>query len=397
MSTYFVGGEPREVSAETLDLMVERGEIAACSQTGDYYVVDDLTLIHGANGRECGAVCARALGAHYFYCEGADIWTHHENTVQTREGRVSMAYYRDADFFTCDACGNDCGPDDYAEDGICTSCYENDRGIIRGYHNERAEETLGFFNADGTNDYRRKALYFGVELEVECSGHLAESAERVRDALGAERVIFQDDGSLSHGYEIITAPMALSVQREMWVQFGNRCSRGLTSHNTSTCGIHVHVSASAVSALQLGRVLVLINDPRNKSFIECVAQRGNGEYARKGKKRLSDARHRGSVETSHYDAVNIQGEHTIEFRLFKGNTRPDRIIKNLEFVAAVLDYCATAGASELLTAPFLAWLARPDNRKSYSTLYAFLCEKGYATPYNKACKDARSQPITEGN
>jgi hypothetical protein len=227
---------------------------------------------------------------------------------------------------------------------------------------------------------------------------LGESAERVRDALGDEHVIFQEDGSLSRGYEIITAPMALRLQKEMWGQFSNRCARGLTSHNTSTCGMHVHVSASAVSALQLGRVLVLINDPRNKSFIECVAQRGNGEYARKAPKTLSSAAGRGDSEaSSHYDAVNIQGSRTIEFRLFKGNTRPDRIIKNLEFVAAVLEYCATAGASELLTKHFLAWIARPDNRKSYPVLYAFLCEKGYATPYSKVCKESRNQPISEGN
>jgi hypothetical protein len=62
--------------------------------------------------------------------------------------------------------------------------------------------------------------------------------------------------------------------------------------------------------------------------------------------------------TERYQAINLQNDRTIEFRIFQSNVAQLGFLKNLEFCHACAKFCADAGNTELHTANFLDWLDR---------------------------------------
>src|SRR5690606_8719763 len=118
----------------------------------------------------------------------------------------------------------------------------------------------------------------------------SENAKRTLQELGSDFVMLKEDGSLDHGFEIVTAPCDPAVHRERWAPFLKEYPkrRDLRSWNTHTCGVHIHVTRDALSALQLGKMLVFVNDPKHKLFIEFIASRDTEEWAKLREKKLSD-------------------------------------------------------------------------------------------------------------
>ena len=59
------------------------------------------------------------------------------------------------------------------------------------------------------------------------------------------------DGSLENGFEIVTAPATLSVHKDRWAKFCEKnYADSLSSWNTATCGMHVHVGQSITNAIR---------------------------------------------------------------------------------------------------------------------------------------------------
>ena len=184
----------------------------------------------------------------------------------------------------------------------------------------------------------------GVELEVEYVGeNISEKASEVLSALNSEgeRVIIKGDGSLSHGFEIVTRPMGRKYHTEMWGGLLTQSvRRGLQSWDTSTCGLHTHIPQFGMSGKDASAVLA-VEHPAIRNFVLSLAGRENsrwckfhtirnkadaGRYINGRSRRCSDR----------YVAVNTNPRHsTHELRIFRGNLRPASILRAVEFAEAV--------------------------------------------------------------
>src|SRR5581483_3171038 len=127
-------------------------------------------------------------------------------------------------YFCCDNCNEIYSRDYYFGDGICEDCAprdddEEDDSPLRDY-GTRAEKVHGFYGAHRANwsglyesgyKVHGETLYFGMELEIEClsdAEDLRAAIDRINDLL-AGFAILKSDGSLTRGFEIVTAPATM--------------------------------------------------------------------------------------------------------------------------------------------------------------------------------------------
>ena len=222
-------------------------------------------------------------------------------------------------------------------------------------------------------------LYLGVELEVErrkdCPYEIGEMTTDdfyIKDK--GQFAIMKSDGSLSNGFEIVTCPATLNAHRESWDKFFNGKSiKHLKSWNTDTTGMHVHISRNHLYQLEIGKLLVFINDQKNEEFINHIAGRSSDQWAKKSPKKIMDC-----VNSSDkYEAVNISHRYTVELRIFKGNLARQGMFRVLEFVHALVGFCKTTSMTRLSYKDFIRYMELPQNRSEYKIFYGWLSRKSY--------------------
>ncbi len=199
---------------------------------------------------------------------------------------------------------------------------------------------------------------FGVELEITHKPTLEgdwsdfddeeeEELEEIAGKIGKHfkgGAVFKWDGSVDSGWEIVTRPFTLQEQREFWHEekFKMLDKKGFISYTAPHNGMHVHVSRFGLTQLQIAKVIRFIHNPDNRPFIKKIAQREEKQYAEFSQKKnfncLKNHQYR------KYTAVNLIPQNTIEFRLFKGTLSFAAFHKNLEFVDAILNFCAAANS-----------------------------------------------------
>ena len=240
---------------------------------------------------------------------------------------------------------------------------------------------------------------FGIELEMEFpddsrsvwAGYALDITQGLDDL-----AIWKHDGSLDHGAELVTLPLPL---RE-WQDKGNPVYRLLRdrafrdvarSHNTTTCGLHVHVTRRTIPEPVVAKLVYLFNDPSMEHLTLMIARRPQSHpfcQVRK-KKWTSKSGKRQWNQDGRYTPVNLT-DNTVEFRLFKGTLRIGTIRASVEFCQAAIDYCNNQGAVRLSGPDFQAWLvAQP--RKAYPALREYLIYRGLL-PYRKHRTARRPSP-----
>ncbi len=333
--TLTAGGHINEV-AYVYDIVVLRtGELVLKSESkqlrtvnGTEYVLDipaDAELLNNV-WTESEAISA---------CTGSGIRMH-TNDMRRIDGQLySTDYIRDHGR-SC----NNCSRYFFGSGRTCDSCAIDEVYRIKGYSNRDA----CYFRPE-----KDVPLKFGIELEVGCDkGFKRTACAKVaidtinKFTAASEYIVLKEDGSLSEcsGFEIVTRPDAPEVHKRI---FGDILSEAeirkhMSSWSNGKCGIHIHVSRAPLTELWIGRMLVFINSGTMAPLIQRVAGRGSSSYTEYKKKKLSDGKEC-NLSEDRYEALNVSGGHTVEFRIFRGNLNPDGFIKNIEFVEAVLDYC----------------------------------------------------------
>ena len=89
-----------------------------------------------------------------------------------------------------------------------------------------------------------------MELEIDEAGEDSDNARHLLAIAnqGQPQLYCKHDGSLDDGFELVTHPMSLSYHRtEMpWEALLREAVRmGHLSHQSGTCGLHIHVSREA--------------------------------------------------------------------------------------------------------------------------------------------------------
>jgi hypothetical protein len=299
---------------------------------------------------------------------------------------------------------SDCGEISYRDDSIyidmrndwvgdcCRDNYEYHEGHDEYYHvdeyPEEDEDRYGVYPYDydvtqqldfqSTNNETR---YISTEIETErrndCSSDIVHDIHNTMSGFA----LCKHDGSLENGFEIVTAPATLSVHKDRWTKFCEKnYADSLSSWNTATCGMHVHVDRASLTPLDIGKLLVFVNGTRNAEFIKKIAGRDSRQWSAKKFKRVKDALNR----SDKYEALATHKPKTIEFRIFRGNIAKQGILRNLEFVDALCNFVGTVGmdrdtdtVNRLSYTNFVEYMNTSENKGTYPYLFSWLVRKGY--------------------
>jgi hypothetical protein len=358
----------QDVLDEYFDTCPDCGEWEARGHFSSTYNADD--------------VCRACLDNHYEYSDYYDTYVYSDDsrTAIDRDGDEVTIHYDDDNF-------------SWNDDEDCYVHHEYAGRIIASYHSSKGNFTPissawtkanSFYISkivDINNPPPRLERYFGVELEVEVKhGDRVGRAEAINDAVNDGKVgkfcFFENDGSLTNGFEIITQPMGLDMHTSFWQWVNNAdLSRGLLSHNTSSCGLHVHVTRMGLSRLQLSKMVAFVNHPDNQPLLEAIARRYGSNYARfHSSKRIGNALR--SAE-NRYEALNLESRKTVEVRIFKGSLKYESIMSAVEFTNALVNFCSDQSGYgfKLDTKSFLSFINNTTIANDTKHLRPYLANK----------------------
>lgn len=254
-------------------------------------------------------------------------------------------------------------------------------------------ENLPFAMLENEEKTKKNNLYFGLELEVGYQSSCPRNKihQLIEESYLKGLAICKTDGSVSNGFEINLVPMTFDYIKtsNVFFNFFDKTQNYLRSYNMSNTGIHIHVSRKQLSDLQVGKILEFTNSKINKNYIIDVSGRdpqrtGFSEInetlktkdiqlmntdSHKRKNKLSDRDYRVLNKLrDKYQAINLQHDDTIEFRIFKGNTKPQTISRYIEFTHALVMFTKQVNSKNLDHKDFIKYVTNEKN------IYPFLNE-----------------------
>lgn len=323
--------------------------------------------------------CDDCISNHGHHCAFCEEWS---------SDRPS--YIRDRGDYWCEYCTadnathcEDCG--DYYEDG-CTNCSQEPETI----HDYNYRPDLIFHTTD-----KDERLFFGMEIEVECRNGRYEPAEYAGRLEEYDLAYLKSDGSLSDGFEIVTHPMTHDFFKneatEFWGTLAElRSNYKVMTWSTRTAGIHIHISRTGFKGgPHMHRFLNLIYS--NERLYSDIAGRTSSRWAKfddvvQMSSNLNDEGNRvyktyrnfrykithGSL-TDRYSAVNTQNRDTLELRIFKSSTNPERIRAYMDLAHASVEYTRNLTVQQvkdgaLSASAFIAYVR--ENGSLYEQLVA---------------------------
>lgn len=318
---------------------------------------------------------------------------------------VCSSCYDDS-YARCDGCG-DIVRSDYLEevdDGwYCESCARDRRANARSdslhYYSYKPSPVFRDVNNAIWQYYNvpEDKLFMGVELEIDGGRSRSDCLAELYDESDDEELFYcKEDGSLNEngsGIEIVTHPCTLEYHLTQfpWDEISNIAkSNGYRSHDTTTCGMHVHVSRSALGSdssqqdLTVAKMMLLMDKFWKKLVVFSrreveklnewakkpnagISRRDNANSAVRKAKKACDGGHE-----RRYFALNITNTNTVEFRLFRGTLNPETIKANLQLVSNIV---RLAMERDLLGVQDATWEDLVKIQE-YPELNAYLAKKG---------------------
>ena len=296
-------------------------DYAVCSHCGEYRYI----RYSGCGMSFCSSICMHEEG--YTICQRCNDMTPSDDYDVGRDACNTCIEYHSS---TCNACGNEFYDYDGYNSEFCSEdCYEHNNQI-RSY----SYKPMPVFYSAPLEDTKR---FFGVELEIDRGDKTA-----FLDTIDTNdnRFYLKEDGSLGeYGIEIVTHPMSLKYHQSefYWNEITEVSKRaGYRSHNTDTCGLHIHVSKNSVSLKRWCKFTLFWYS--HDSLIEKMCRRSNTHYCEKKFIRDSDSVDTITRSSTRYEAVNFQNRNTVEIRQFKGTLNPTSILASIEFIDFLLNW-----------------------------------------------------------
>ncbi len=334
--------------------------ICACCgceiDTDDYYVVDEDILCENCADEHC---------CRCDHCNGL-IYT---NDSVSDDDTTLCEHCFDSHYTRCYDCERIIQNDDsyYSDDyDFCFNCYNKRHKSIREY----SYKPVPILYGEGKR-------HFGIELEIDNAGKDEDNAEELLDIANrhAEHLYIKTDGSLDDGMELVTHPMTLDyhLNNFNWDELCNCAVRmGYHSHQTSTCGLHIHVSRDGLGDTEIeqedtiSKILYFVEVHWNEllKFSRRTEYAMNRWAARHGyehdpKKLLDKAKH----NYNRYVAVNLCNRHTIEFRLFRGTLKVNTLYATLQLVNRICDVAMNLSEYDLKAlswSEFVSHITEPE-------------------------------------
>lgn len=316
---------------------------------GTEYWCPDCVIDYAFECSDCGELCARDM-------------------MELDEAGLQICYNCSDNWRHCESCGTLVREDDGHWDDddafLCDSCWS--RRESEAIHNY-------YYKPDPIFGYRRNedaatALTFGLELEVDGGGEDNDKASKVLEAADG-RCYCKHDGSLDQGFEIVSHPGTLA-HHQYEMHWANICrvalKEGYKSHETDTCGLHIHVGRTQLGSDSYTRrnvylKLVVLMDKLSDEMTKFSRRKDRqlNDWARMPSldhscpEALADTARRYVDSGDRYQAVNFNNGGTVEFRIFRGTLKRDTIIAAIQIVHNLCKFAMTHSMTECAEANFV--------------------------------------------
>jgi len=345
----------------------------SCYNCGD---VQDIN--NGYTGVDNENYCQECFNDMFSICCCCDETTFNDYSYN-HDGEMYCGDCFSENFTYCESCGehypnNDMCYSENEEMYYCQDCYsDNNCNLINSYS---YKPDPIFFKSE--KDSKNTKEFFGIELEVENKNNI-DPYDICETILENDFIYLKSDSSIENGFEVVTHPLSYNflLEKEKTLQsiFELLKSEGFRSYNTSTCGIHIHISKNDISHLTLYKMLKLFYE--NPDFILKISQRNSGRF--KQWSSLDDtndslilkAKNKNSCKR--YTAINLKNPETIEFRIFRGTLDIKSFFKNIEFIKSIVEFCKLSGIKDISKKRYIDYIY--DNKKQYKNLFNFINDK----------------------
>lgn len=363
-------------------------KVVHCHECGEE--LKELEMAHQLwNGKY---ICEDCRDAYYVYCDDCHNLVHERSIMTADNGNRYICEICADQYYFCDHCEELCSGYNLAVNDfsltLCGYCYDQFYFTCGGcgevYHLDDGEEINGEYYcdycADEYRDYIQSYSYkpapvfyggnagYGIELEIDDGDNRQEAAEDIMEA-GGDHIYLKEDGSLSYmGMEIVTHPASLNYHMHYfpWTDICNAALyHGYRSHDTDTCGLHIHASRELFGDTQqeqdltIAKIMLLVDrwyeshivrfsrrDLRNmkrwadKPNAGIRPEDNDTDAITKSKKHAGDR----------YRAINICNYRTVEFRFFRGTLKRDTIIASIQWIDVIIQYCRNTPLKDLFNA-----------------------------------------------
>ena len=317
----------------------------ACDWCGEVYHDDDIH--HNDHNQDLCESCWKNAS----HCENCEEWLHNDAIFSH----------------------NDCS--------YCEDCYNN----IDKFIHEYSYKPEPIFHGN-TSDF------LGIEIEVDEGGKSEANAEGLLETMNfqtEDKIYIKDDGSLNDGFEIVSHPATLSQHLTIfdWENLLTECvNLGYTSHDAETCGMHIHISRDAFGNTEIEQdlnitKLLLITEIFWDNLVK-FSRRNEAQLSKWAKRYgltsdsdelLKDAK--ASYYKNRYRAINLQNEHTVEIRIFRGTLNYTTFASTLQFCQLLLDICRNYKIQDIQS---ITWekVTTHASEYDYTELQQYLQKRG---------------------
>lgn len=344
-------------------------DYCSCERCGDLFHNDSDTWVQVGDEMWCDS-CAQN---HATRCDCCGEW-YEDDCVYEIDGEDVCEDCRDnGDFYSCEECGDIHHVDNMRQirgDMFCEYCAErmND-GVIGDYHSHDIDN-LQFFG----DNHENTVPYMGVELEIDQGSNHESTAEAIIDIMPDNFIYMETDGSLNDGFENITHPATLEYHysiKDSYKKMFKLCVRNhFRSHDTTTCGLHVHFNRAFYGDEQdecITRLLYLTErfwDEMTKFSRRKMSglTRWANKYDKEPTEIVADMK---THRLGRYYAVNLTNTNTIEFRMFRGTLNLNTYIATLQLCHNLVVMSKTITDPEKLQAVVWTDLLDTEELKTY--------------------------------
>ncbi|MCD8158153.1 MAG: amidoligase family protein [Clostridiales bacterium] len=275
---------------------------------------------------------------------------------------------------------------------ICVDCQEKNTAINDSCYKPKLK-----FHTDDIIP-----RFFGVELEVDRGedsrqisdtyenrdGHVYNVLNIANKKNSEENIYVKCDGSLHRGFEIVSHPMTLDyhIKNMPWKEVMSYLTEaGYLSHNTDTCGLHIHVNRDSFGYSEkdrieaMSRLLYFTEKNSEKLFIFSRRTRSQiNEWANWYGERSRPGDYRELFRFSNgekYRTINLTHRETIEFRLYKGTLNYNTFIASLQMTNELCRIAVIYSDDEIVN---LSWedFIKGINHEKNAELMEYLKKRG---------------------
>lgn len=377
--------------------------------------------------------CENCVDTWAFYCEHCDT-NYYDNDYDAYDvyddnhWETWCGSCTDNNAFRCEECGEYYSWDYESNNSyICDNCYkrycEDNEEYIWDYH---TKPNPIFHETKSESEMNIINPYIGIELEIDKGGRDNDNAGNIWEVAYGTRdnsieptlLYMKDDGSINNGFEIISQPCTYNYHIESFPWGGimsEAKDMGYRSHDTSTCGLHMHINRnffgndSTSQHAVIARIVYfcemfydeIVKFSRRKAGqlhwtkSYCNSHNINPKTKYKNPSDIQKGYRDYRDDCDRYRIVNLNNTNTIEFRIFRGTLKYSTFKATLQFVQTLCILAKNMSDEVWFSMDFSGLVNWGIKNLNFSELGTYCNERGI--DLNKSTFETVTITLTEFN